>query len=144
MTDADPHPYLPQSEILEAVEQVRKHLAQDRTRKALQVAQSKGFPTIDALLDRVKVIVQTPRPTHPRFLYPKHSRAEVRSHCHNRDLMIITLPNGKTASCWRGRSRNPVGARIFVKLLSLEGDPIYETTLEEPGVGSAAAAPEVI
>jgi hypothetical protein len=102
---------------------VKKLIADGKTEQALRYAQGKGFENLEVLLNR-----GNPN----RGKWPEHCRAEVWSHCLNKRLMVVKLPDRRKASCWRGRARNPIGAKIFVKLLSATGDPIYETTLEEP------------
>jgi hypothetical protein len=79
---------------------------------------------------------EPPPPDEPVNLirgWPEKARTVVWKFCPNKLLVIIKLPDGRTASMWKGGRHWLIHDKVNVRLpVDFAGDPIYERDLPRP------------
>lgn len=101
-----------------SIEWVENLIKKGKGDQAVAFLAKRGYQTLDALKANLPINATTK--------WPKETPAEVWSFCRNKRLMVIRLPDGRQASCYRNGEHWPLGAKLKAKLLSDSGDPIYE------------------
>ena len=85
-------------------------------------------------LPKTEVPAEEPPVKEPASIngWPVYSRAIVWAMCPNKLMVVIQLPDGRTASMWKSRRTWRIYDKTNIHLVESAADPIYEPLQPEP------------